>query len=412
MSGNDRVGRQWFPRLQSAYVLSVARGIYLVIALGSLLAVLGGLVYVGYLLATIAGQPETVPIPPSYQGTETPLSPSDRTLDLAVVGQRFEPPTNVRFQVASSTWTVPPKAGQVLGYFLADTPNGLASFPEGVSVIGGRDAELFERVPDGASKKNSLAARAALVAQVAEALQVIQEPTNRTFEIRVVARDQYGTASAPMDLAFDLRFAPKPAASATAPPSAPPAQPTALEAVASEVARIVEPEVNPAHFAAYRTALKAPSRCGASDSDGPFIADYRRALEEVRPRLTSTNVEALYAGLCDARKELLKREAAAQERVEQQQRAAQRAAEEARERAQAQNNELQRRHAAQVNEAKERTQQTMAVVGGALVLFLSVALVLAFLAIEGHSRAVRAAMEAMVQMAQGRASHEPAADKG
>ncbi len=411
MSGNDPVGRRWFLRLQSAYVLALARGIYLVIALGCLLAVFGGLVYVGYLQATTAGQPETVPIPPPYQGTETPVAPSDRTLDLAVIGKRFAPPTNVRFQVASSTWTVPPAEGQVLGYFLADTPNGLASFPEGVSVIGGRDAELFERVPDRASKKNSLAARPVLVEQVAEALRDIKEPTSRTFEIRVVARDRYGIASAPMELSFDLRLAPKPAASTTAAPSAPPAKPTELEAVASEVARIVEPDVNPGHFAAYKTALKAPSRCGASDSDGSFIANYRRALEEVRPRLTAANVEVLYAGLCDAWNEVLRREAAAQERLEQQQRAVQWAAEEARERAQAENDEMQRRHAVQVNEAKQRAQQTMAVVGGALFLFLAVALVLAFLAIEGHSRAVRAAMEAMMQMGQGRATHEPAADQ-
>jgi hypothetical protein len=178
------------------------------------------------------------------------------------------------------------------------------------------------------------------------------------------------------------------------------------------VARIVEPEVNPAHFAAYRTALQAPSRCGASDSDGFFIANYRRALEEVRPRLTAANVEALYSGLCDAWKEVLAQEAAAQAQFEQQRLAAQRAANEERERAQAQNYDLQRRHAAQVTEAKESTQQAMAVVGGALALFLTTALILAFLAIEGHSRAVRSAMEAMVQIAQGGASHEPAADKG
>ncbi|MFZ0790690.1 MAG: hypothetical protein WAM94_13855, partial [Chromatiaceae bacterium] len=314
MNGSERTGRRWFLRLQSAFVLPLARGIYLLVALGCLLAIIGGALYLVFLQTSIASRPTTVAVPPPYQGHGTVVEPSDRTVDLAVVGKRFEPPTNVRFQVAPSTLTEPPKEGQVLGYFLADTPNGLASFPEGVSVIGGRDAELFERVAEGASKKNGLAARAALSEQVGEALGDIKVATSRTFEIRVVARDRYGITSAPMDLAFDLRLGPKTITSEKPSSAEPPAQPTALESVAGEVARIIQPEVNADYIAAYRTALTVPGRCGASDSDDAFVSNYRRALEEVRSRLTASNVEAFYAGLCDAWQEVLGREAAAQER--------------------------------------------------------------------------------------------------
>ncbi len=409
MIGSERTGRRWFLRLQSAFVLPLARGIYLLVALGCLLAIIGGTLYLVFLQTSIASRPTTVAVPPLYQGYGTVVEPSDRTADLAVVRKRFEPPTNVRFQVAPATLTEPPKQGQVLGYFVADTPNGLASYPEGVSVIGGRDAELFERVADGASKKNGLAARPTLSGQVGEALGDIKLATSRTFEIRVVARDRYGITSAPMDLSFDLKLGPKALASAKPPsePSAePPAQPTALESVAGEVARTIQREVNADYIAAYRTALKVPDRCGASDSDDAFVSNYRRALEEVRSRLTASNVEAFYAGLCDAWKEVLGHEAAAQERAEQQQRAAQRVAEEARERAQAQNYELERRHAAKVSDARAHTAATLSVIGGALAIFLSVALVLAFLAIEGHSRAVRAAMESMIRMSEERRSNE------
>lgn len=400
MSGTERAGRQWILRLQSAFVLRLARGIYLAIALGCLLAAVGGALYLGYLFASAAGSPALVPVPPPYAGPKTMPEGGERAVDLAVVGKRFEPPTGVRFQVAASTLTAPPREGQVLGYFVAETPNGLGPYPDGVSLIGGRDAELFERVPEGASRRNGLAARAALVEQVSAALADLKEATTRTFEIRVIARDQYGIASAPMDLAFALSLAPNPPVK-VAPEPPPAVQPSALQSVAREVARTIEPEVNPAHFAAYQTALKVPGRCGASDGDEAFVANYRRALEEMRPRLTAANVEAFYGGLCDAWKEVLGREAAARERAAQAQRATERVAEEARERALARNAEAMRDHAARVARAGSQSTRVLAVIGTAIGLFLSVSLVLAFLAIEGHSRAVRAAMEAMVALSRG-----------
>lgn len=412
MSGTESAGRQWGLRLQSAFVLPLARGIYLAIAVGCLLTVIGGALYLAFLQATTVGEPALVPVPPAYEGDAATRGPGERTLDLAVATKRFEPPTKVRFQVASSTLTEPPRVGQVLGYFVAETSNGLGDYPEGVSIIGGPDAELFERVPEGASRKVGLAARPALVEDIGSRLRDLKEATARTFDIRLVARDQFGITSAPMDLSFSLRLAPKVATTAASePPPELPAQPTELQAVAREIARIVQPEVNPAHFAAYQTALKLPVRCGASDGDGsPFVADYRRALEELRPRLTAANIEAFYGGLCDAWKDALQRHAAEQERAEQQRRAAQRVADAARERARAQNNEAMRQHEGRVARAKAQSTLALSVMGTAFGLFLSLSVVLAFLAIEGHSRAVRAAMESMAALSRGGAGNGSAPD--
>ena len=413
MKESDRSGKRWFLQIQSTYVLPLARGIYLLIALACLLTVIGGVIFAVYLQTSIARQPSTVPVPTPYQGTATVGDTSAPEVDLAVIGNRLEPPTNIRFVVTARTITKPPVEGTVLGHFIADTPNMLAPFPEGVSILGGRDAELFERIRDPAQERIGLAARAALAAEIAEALLDIKEQTSQTFEVRVVARDKYGMTSVPTDLSFALKLGPALASPAAPVPEAqaePQPEPTELQTIAREIARIVEPEVNPDHFAAYKTAVKVPGRCGTSDDDETFVSNYRRALEGMRPRLSASNVEAFYAGLCEAWKGVLEREAAERERAEQKQYAARRVADEARARAQAHNAQVLQEHSARVLDAKAQTAVAMSVIGGALAIFLLIALVLAFLAIEGHSRAVRAAMESMVRMTEERKTNEPVAD--
>ncbi len=402
---DGKSGRRWVLQFQSAYVLPLARGIYLLIALACLAAVVGGIGYAIYLQVSVGDPPSLVEVPPPYQGSGPVGQMTDSAVDLGLVQSRLEPPTNIRFVVTVGTLSEPPSVGQVLGHFAADTRNGLAPFPDGVSLLGGPDAEFFERVRDGSGKRIAFAARPSLIDELGDALRDIERPTDRVFTIRVVARDRYGVASVPTDISFTLALGPKP--TSAAPPSAPERQPTELEVIAREIARAVEPEVNPAHFAVYNAALKVPGRCGTTDSDQTFLANYRRVVEEMRPRLTAANVDAVYLGLCEAWKSALEREAAAREEAEQRQRAAQRSADEARARAIAHNNELRQRHESRIAEVKAQTMQTLTLIGGAFALFLSVALVLAFLAIEGHSRAVRAAMEAMVRLSEDRQPKTP-----
>lgn len=404
MSETDRQGRRWLLRLQSALVLPIARGVYLLIALTCLVVVIGGILYVVFLQASTVGQPTLVAVPPADQVSEPRVDASDRAVDLALVQARLEPPSAVRFNVTAGTLSAPPSEGQVLGHFVAETANGLAPFPEGVSLIGGPDAELFERVRDGAQKRVGLAARAALVNEIRDTLRDITEPTSRSFTVRVVARDTYGLASPPVELSFTLRLAPAAASAPTVEPEPEP-EPTPLQAIARDIARTVEPEVNPAHFAAYKVAEQVPGRCGTNASDQRFLANYRRAFDEVRPRLTASNVDAFYLGLCEAWQSVLEQEASEAEQLQEEYWAKRQAAEYAREQALAQNRDLMNQHERRVLEAQAQSWVTLSVIGGALGIFLTVALVLAFLALEGHSRAVRAAMEAMVKLTeQGRAT--------
>jgi hypothetical protein len=406
MKERDGPGRRWFYLLQSMYVLPIARGIYLLIALASLLAVIGGSVFAIYLQTSIASRPTTIPVPPSFSGAAVAADPSTRKVDLARVGARLEPPTNIRFVTTTGTLTEPPDPGAVLGHFAADTPNQLAPYPDGVSILGGRDAELFERVLDPDRQLIGLAPRDALTQELVAGLREIKAPTIRTFEVRVIARDRYGNTSAPADLSFTIQLAPKPGAGAQPQPAPQPA-PTELQKVAREVAQLLEPTVNPAYFKAFETAAKVPGRCGAADSDQTFVANYRRALEEVRSKLNASNVEAFYLGLCDAWKDALQREGSARERAEEARLADVRRAEEARERARAHNDELLQRHADKARQAEVLTFQTLSVVGAALAIFLSISLILAFLAIEGHSRAVRTAIESLARLSGERRAGDP-----
>lgn len=406
MNDGHTRGRQWILRVQSAFVLPLARGIYLLVALACLLTVIGGIIYVAFLQASAASQPTLETLPPAYQESGTIDESPPREVDLSVIEDHLAAPGGLRFSVTIGTITAPIDEGALLGHFQASTLNRLAGFPDGVSLLGGRDAHLFERVQGPNPQLIGLAPRPALLTEIEQALQGISEQSSRTFEVRVIARDRYGITSEPTDLSFDLTFGPPPADPvAVRDPVPEPDQGqdiTELQQIARTIAQTIEPTVNPAQFEAYRVALEVPRRCGARDDDATFLANYRQAFESVKPRIRSTNLDAFYTGLCEAWEAVLQREAAARMHAEQQQRAAYRAAEEARAQVEARNRQIALEHQAKVEQATEMTTVTLSVIGGAVGLFLSVALLLAFLAIEGHSRAMRAAVESMVRLAEQR----------
>jgi hypothetical protein len=375
--------------LPSVLVLPIARAIYLFIAVLSLLALVGGILFVAYLQASTAGSPSTVPLPPPYQGSAAFPNMLTSNLDLSLVQARLRPPTNIRFVVTAGTITNPLPQGAVLGHFTADTANQIAAYPEGVSILGGPDAERFARALDEKSKMAGLAATPLLAKEIADALRDIKFETERPFQIRVVMRDQFGVTSAAEDVSFSLKLAPLTLVIPPTPKADTQAEPTEVQRIAREVAKIIEPTVNPVYFTAYEKAIEVPRRCGASEGDQDFLTNYRRAFEDTKSKLTSANIDAFYTGLCAAWNDVLQKQAAAREQAEQ-----------ARHIAIAHNNDLERRHAEQVFQAKTYTSVTLSVIGGALGVFLSVSLVLAFLAIEAHSRAVRLAMEAMVRLTE------------
>jgi len=392
--------QRWFHRIQSLYVLPLARGMYLLIALVSLLVVVGGSIYALYLQAVIASQPSSVPIPPPYQESGSPVAATAQTLDIGLVGSRLEPPTNIRLNVRAGTITAPLRRDEVIGYFQADTKNNLATSSEAISILGGKDADFFERVYDAQSKAIGLKGTALLEKLIADELFDIKEPTSRNFEIRIVARDRFLMLSEPTNISFTLNFGPKVVA-ASEPMIESKPELTELQKIAADIASLIEPsEEDSTYSKAYYTATKVPERCNVSDRDQRFISNYRRAFDQIRPRLNATNVEAFYSGLCDAWKDVLMRESAERERVERLQGATRRQAEDVRASAQAQNYNLQRQHEITVMQAKANTWLTMTVVGSALAIFLSISLILAFLAIENHSRAVRTAIESLVRISE------------
>jgi hypothetical protein len=399
LKDGDAPNRQWLLRLQSAYVLPLARGIYLIIALACLITVVGGGIYILFLQASTTGAPAQEPLPPTYQGSSTSRGLPAREIDLDAIERRLAVPDNVKFSVTKGPIREPLAEGTILGHFDANTANELAPYPDGISVLGGPDAPLFDRVRGKERGSIALAPRPELLAEIESRLEALQAPEARRFELRVVARDQYGITSAPADISFELKLAP-PATEPADEAEEAAAEPalTEVQKIARDIAQTLEPTVNPAHFAVYRTASEVPGRCGAEEDDRAFLASYRRAFDRLRASLTTTNVEAFYQGLCDGWKAVLEEQSAARKQAEQQAKEARRAAEAARSRVAQRNAQVLRAHEAEVRNAKAQTAVVLSVIGAALATFLSVALILAFLAIEGHSRAVRAAVESMARM--------------
>jgi hypothetical protein len=399
-------GPDWLVRIQNTF-LPLAKGIYIVAALGSLLTVIGGAAFILYLQSVIARPPKTVPIPPPYADSAAQSGGATaQEMDFALVDKRLVPPENVRFNVTIGTITAPLRQEDnvVLGYFTADTKNGLDRVD-----LQGRDAALFEAIFSRQRQQIGLKPTSALVNEIVETLRDIQEEKERRFEIEVIARDQYkNRPPEPTTISFSLRFAPK------SPPSAAPEAPwpevaepepsgsesTELEKIAGDIAKAVVSEVSPERAAAFSQALKTPEECGANKQNEAFVANYRKAFELVRDRINADNVKAFYTGMCEAWKNVLQREAAARRQAEEERAAARRGAEEARVQAVAFNNAALARHQAESLAARATSYLTMSVVGGALAAFLSISLIVAFLAIEGHSRAIRQAVEAMVKVSE------------
>ena len=122
-------------------------------------------------------------------------------------------------------------------------------------------------------------------------------------------------------------------------------------------------------------------RCGA-DGEAPFVAFYGRGFDQYRARLSKNNLESFYAGICESWRDALEqsRRSAAEAETQRQQIIAANA---------------ERRLEAQMRNASSRTLRNAALgfAFSAIVAFMMIALFLAFLAIEGHSAAVRAAIE-------------------
>jgi len=367
------VGR-WFQRLQNDYVLPAARILYLVGAAGSLLVVVGGLLVVLFLQTQIGQSPMQEPVPDIKM-------PGHRQLDLTSVSARLAPPTNITLHTQQITG--PLKNGTIIGYFSADTVNGLAAYPEDTSILDGEDAALFKQIgfrldKDG-KQRTALVPSSALIDKINDQLTTPLSPFSQEYHLRVTARDIYGNASAPENVTFTLTFG-------STPPSKtePELKLTDYQRVARDIALIVDPSRTPAYFKAYKRALRVPGECGTTDNDTNFASDARNAFDVVKSKLTATNVKAFYAALCSAWRTARSDEVVARAR-----------AEEARGAVITRNAEARAQAELAAAGARLGLSATLAVVGSALVAFLVISMLLAFLAIENHSKAMQESVAAI-----------------
>lgn len=356
MSYEPSTRKGWF---QSQVILGTARRIYLVMAALCLLVVVAGLAFAAFFQVVISSPSGGAPVP-------------DVTMNVADVARHLQPPTNLRFVVTRGFISEPIGEQEVLGYFDADTANGLARFPDDFDILGGRDAGLFDRIPvsiNGAPRAG-LRPTTTLVDQINRNLRTASSQRGRNFSLRIASRDASGSTSPATDVTFVLSYGPKAAGTVAAAPAL-----TDLQRVARDIAIALDPRRSPAYFDAYERALRTPGRCGARDTDAGFVSGYRKAFDTLRQRINSANVEVFYAAVCDAW------------RI-----------------ANASRNEAMARNLAAEVEADLKSYGAsigrtwaLGLVGGALIVFLIVSLSLAFLAIEDHSRSMKLALEVLAR---------------
>ena len=368
-------------RLQARVIMPTARTLYLVVACGALATIVVALVALAIFQAGTMQSARLEPIPTVVQGPAPDIP-------MNVVDAHLQPPINIKLVVNLPYISHPLKGDELVGGFTAYSRNGLAEAPDDFIVIGGKDADLFERTTftDGASQRTGLRAKPTLVESINKVLPSLTGAQTQTFQVEVLAYDRYHVRSAPTTVSFDLTYGPaaasKQALASTASGSKPE---TDLERLADEISLVVDPEGTSKRFDARARALEIPKQCGATNV-AEFLADYRKSFEHAKASLSGENIEAFYAGVCDAWSRVVSAEAVAREKAESARTAA-----------------IARNSAAQASAAAKRLASvglrsiSLTVVAGALGLFMIVTLLLAFFAIENHTKAVRLAVEAIAR---------------
>lgn len=175
----DRMAKWIAILLKAAKVISAVTATLCVLVVGV------GLVVALYFESIIWKGPHRVPVPPEARATALAIGP-------AAVDERLKPPSNVRVTVTHPVVDEALKHQDILGYLQADTANGLARFPEGIDILGGRDSEMFDR-RDGGAQGTALVPTQALIDQVRATLASGPVQSRHEFALVIVARDSYGT---------------------------------------------------------------------------------------------------------------------------------------------------------------------------------------------------------------------------
>lgn len=363
----------WGRKLQSDLVLRTARTAYLGIACACILFCVVGLALALLMQVSTWRISIDKPLPSEKAATVESIA-------MGIIDAKLAPPTNLRF--VPRLIDGPLRAGDFVGLFDADTPNGLANFPDDFEVIGGRDAALFEVSSRG--RRSALSATTELADLINPARVGVTAPVRRDFILRVIARDAVGGRSAPADLTIPIVYGPATLPVAPEIASEMPNVPPELLALAKAIALKADPQRTDVYFETQKQAIRTPGRCGVGMGNPAFLAEYRRAYEHVSERLTSGNVQPFLASMCEAWQDAVQRGAAAAAESQS-----------ARAAVMARNFEARARLSLQKAGARGVRNAALTFVLGAFMSFLAVALLLAFLAIEGHSKALRLAVETL-----------------
>ncbi len=374
-TANARAG---WDAAQSRWVLPTARKLYLVGAL----AAIGGaslalFIALFFQLSSFRGaRLEAVP---------TFAETAPKPIALQELDARFAGPTRLR--IISDPAGQPFSEGQIVAHFEADSGAPIARQPDGFQIIGGQDGELFVASPDPANPERAVLKLTASLAKTLNALPDDQR-LRRTFVLRAIAQDTNGNQSRPASVSFVVQT-PAQAAETTALPPGPAVEtidgPERLRAMAAALASIAAARGTPDYIDAYDYALKEPERCGATDNER-FFSEYNAAFTHLRARLTRSNLPAFYQIVCDSWRQAIadaNRGNAAALAV--------------RDAAVARN--VQAEAVAAMKAAASRLARNVALTFAcaAIAAFMVIALFLAFLAIESHSNAVRAAVEMLAR---------------
>lgn len=374
--------REW-DKLQSLWVLPTARRLYLVGALGAVavLVLALALALVFHVLSMSPRSQSSVPEVPSV---------SVKPIDPASLDALFSGPQAITLTPIAVVRPV--VEGTSVARFSASTPWGLAA-ADGIQVVGGRNMEMFreERDPNVPGDW-VLAATKSLT----DALKQVPETAQSgpTAEVRVLAKDANGNFSKPVMLTLRVRFK---SARPDSPQSNDPevqavedlSAPGQLQRIVRALAQLAGQTGSPEYFDAFNEARNEPGRCNA-DENVQFNAAYVAAYDRLHKVLTKDNVGTFYKGLCEvwaqrleeARGEVAQAEAARAEVITRNAIAA---------------------VAAEARKVWARALRDVAIgfAVAAVGFFMIIALFLAFLAMEGHSNALRVAVEALARDRRG-----------
>jgi len=374
-------------RLQSNVILPIGRTLFVIGAFGCLVGIVGGLLGSGFLTMKMQEMPDQVPVPSAevQQTFNLELSPIDRLM---------QAPANVRFISTIGHIDRPLTQADVLGYFAADTPNGLTKYPDDFSILGGEQADMVRRIPLSRGQRSGLAPSDKFIERINELREILSADDKAAIKIVVAARDIYGRYSDPREIEFQLTFGPTPpqepaeTKNEAASTAAPARRLTPLEELVHGIAIRIDPEEGDRYAAANKRAMDAPRRCGANPNDPTFLASYTRAFGYAKDRIDQTTVEPFYIGLCESWNRLVA-----------QNREAAQAARDKRNAAIRQNQSLESENLLMKAATFAMREVTLYVAGVSFLSFLAIVVGLATLANENHAKRQREMAEAAARAA-------------